>query len=75
MKFRNSLAFRVFNFALKVEKISLDSKKTKEIKEIEILAKLQNEIEVKMNEIFISTKNAEMALKKLKEERGKIKNG
>lgn len=61
--FKNSLAFRVFNFALKVEKISKDISKAKKIEEPEELKKLQANIEEHLNNLFLKANQVESILR------------
>lgn len=62
--FKNSLAYRTFNFALKIEKISKDIIKAKEVEELEEFAKLQATIEDGLNNLFQKTSEVEKILKK-----------
>ena len=67
-EFSNSLAYRIFNFAIKIEKISKEGLKADREKDLEILAGLQKEIEGQMDNMFHKVKNAELLLKGLKKE-------
>lgn len=67
--FKNPIAHRVYNLAIKLEKIGQESTKVKTMNELEILATLQNHIELQINDLFFETKHAEQELKKIKKEK------
>ena len=64
--FRNSLAFRIHNLALKVEKASKDILKASSEDEILIYAAFQKEIEENLNDLFALSQKADLELKNLK---------
>ncbi|MFA6195379.1 MAG: hypothetical protein WC656_01890 [Sulfurimonas sp.] len=68
-KFESSLAYRLHNFAIKVEKLSKDNSKKEDISQIEELAKLRMKIEKNLNQMYEDVKQAEMLMKKQKEEK------
>ncbi len=67
VQFKNSLAFRIFNFAIKVEKLAKDSAKMRDIKELEALAKLQGVLESNIELLFEQTLETEKIIKQLKQ--------
>lgn len=50
-KFSNPVAYKVFNLALKVQKLSIDTKKIKDIEELKILGELQQLVNKNLDEL------------------------
>ena len=68
INFKNSLAYRILNFAIKVEKISKEVTKTRSMDNLEEMAKLQGEIERTIDELFEKTTRVERLMKQEKKE-------
>lgn len=68
IRFKSSLAHRIFNFAVKIEKMTQDISKSKNIDEFEKLATLHKNIEESLNSLFSSAKDTETMLKIKKKE-------
>ena len=68
-KFKNSLALRIFNFAIKIEKMSMDILRIKKVNEnYKAFADLQKSIEKNMDVLYVQTKEAEEMIKNMKNE-------
>lgn len=66
-KFKSSLAHNIFNFAIRIEKISKSHLTRGSLEEVETLAKLQGSIELNLKQMLDDTRSAEEIIKKLKE--------
>lgn len=69
-KFDNPIAHKIFNLALKVQKLSMDTRKIKDIEELKILGELQQMINKNLDELhqeFNQVNNKLRAKRKLNE--------
>jgi len=63
-EFKNSLAYRIFKLAIKVEKLSIDTKKIKDMEKLKKMASLQTLIENGVDSVFFSIDETEKEMKK-----------
>jgi len=72
VKFKSILAFKIFNLAIKVEKMSIDSKKTTDMEQLEIYAELQNQLEENINKMYKVSSEVATKIKELKKVKREI---
>jgi len=70
-KLDNPIAFKVFNFALKVQKLSIDTKKIDDIEDLKILGELQNLINKNINELHEEFNRVNIKIKNKNKDKNK----
>jgi len=66
-KFDNPIAYKIFNLALKVQKLSIDTRKTKDIDDLKTLGELQQMINEKLDELHQEFNGVNDKIKKKRE--------